>query len=158
MDEIQLSLKNEAATWQFGALLGGLLQPGDVVGLVGDLGVGKTRLTQAMSAGLGVAVEAVNSPTFSLIQEYVGRCPVRHCDTYRLREPEEFADLGLDELFGIDGVAIIEWADRVLDYLPREYLEIRISASDVTARQLIVKGVGLRGRELLSEIAKHWPT
>lgn len=158
MGEYQLLLDSEAATQRFGTLLGGCLQPGDVVALIGDLGVGKTRLTQAVAEALGVAVEEVNSPTFSLIQEYHGRCPVRHCDTYRLRDPAEFADLGLEELFGTDGVAIVEWADRVLAELPRERLEIRMVACNVTSRQLTVTGIGRRGDALLSEIAKHWPT
>lgn len=157
MGELLIKLKDETATQRFGATLGSLLQPGDVLALIGDLGVGKTRLAQAIAAALDVPVEEVNSPTFSLIQEYRGRCLLRHCDSYRLRDPAEFADLGLDELFGMDGIAIVEWADRVLDDLPRERIEIRIIADEVTSRSMTVRGLGPRGAELLRQLSERWP-
>jgi tRNA threonylcarbamoyladenosine biosynthesis protein TsaE len=137
-------LTDEAATGRFGAALAAVLQPGDVLALSGDLGAGKTRLTQAICRGLGVPADVVSSPTFTLIHEYAGRLPIRHCDAYRLKHPGEFADLGLDELFAEDGIAIIEWADRVVDDLPADRLEIRLTATGPTTRTVTLKASGPR--------------
>lgn len=149
-----LHLATESATRVLGLRLAGFLQPGDVLALIGDLGAGKTRLTQSIALGLGVPTEAVTSPTFTLIHEYTqGRLPLRHCDTYRLRSPDEFADLGLDELFSEDGIAIIEWADRVLDDLPRDRLEIRLTAVGEASRQAELRGTGPRSQQLAEDVA-----
>lgn len=145
-------LTSEADTVRLGQTLAACLQPGDVIGLIGDLGVGKTRLVQAAAVALGTDPSAVNSPTFSLIQEYAGRIPLRHCDTYRLRDPDEFADLGLDELLAEDAVVLIEWADRVADYLPRERCDITLTATGPTARSATFCGHGRRGRELMAQV------
>src|SRR5690606_3461110 len=110
---------------------------------------GKTRLTQGLACGLGIPVDEVTSPTFTLIQEYSGRLTVRHCDVYRLRHPGEFADLGLDELFARDGVAIIEWADRVADELPRDRLDIRIEVTGELERQVVLTARGKASQRLL---------
>ncbi len=150
--QFDLLLHHESETERLGKVLAQWLLPGDAVALMGDLGAGKTRLVQALAAGLGAPPEEVNSPTFTLIQEYAGRFPLRHCDAYRLRRPEEFADLGLDELFAEDGVALIEWADRVLGYLPRERLEIRLTAVGLTSRQAEICGLGQRGRALVESL------
>lgn len=128
------------------------LQLGQVLALSGELGAGKTRFTQGLARGLGVPVEEVTSPTFTLIQEYAGRVPVRHCDAYRLRHPDEFADLGLDELFARDGVAIIEWADRVSDDLPRDRLEIRIEVTGETERRVVFTARGKASQQLLDAV------
>ena len=118
------------------------LQAGDVVALIGDLGAGKTRFAKAIAEAWGIPSDDVNSPTFTLIHEYQGRLPIRHCDTYRLRDGEEFADLGLDELFAADGIALIEWADRVTEYLPRHRLQIEIVIESPTTRLITVTALG----------------
>jgi len=145
-----LTLPDEAATERFGAALAAALQPGDVLALIGDLGAGKTRLTQALCRGLGVPADAVSSPTFTLIHEYTGRWPIRHCDAYRLKHPDEFADLGLDDLFAEDGVAIVEWADRVIADLPADRLEIRLAATGPTARTVSLTATGPRSAARLT--------
>jgi tRNA threonylcarbamoyladenosine biosynthesis protein TsaE len=150
--QLELLLTDESATERLGTLLASILSPGDVVALIGDLGAGKTRLVQAIAAGLGTPPEAVNSPTFTLIQEYPGDVILRHCDAYRLRRPEEFADLGLDELFADDGVALIEWADRVRTYLPRDRLEIRLTPLGLTSRRAEICGLGRRGEALVRSL------
>ena len=145
-------LASEADTEGFGTRLANQLQPGDVIALIGPLGAGKTRLTKAVAQGLGVPQELVNSPTFTLIQEYSGRLPIRHCDAYRLKNPAEFCELGLDELFGAEGVALIEWADRVLDDLPPDRLEIRLEPISLTARRVTLTASGARSTVLLKTL------
>lgn len=146
--------QGEAETLRLGGLIAQVLRPGDVLGLIGDLGAGKTRLTQAIAIGLGVPAADVNSPTFTLIQEYSGRYPLRHCDTYRLRHPSEFAELGIEELFGEDGIALVEWADRVREDLPRDRLELTISATGASIRAVEFRALGPRSRELLADIIR----
>jgi tRNA threonylcarbamoyladenosine biosynthesis protein TsaE len=121
---MQIRSHSEEETERLGRALAELLAPGDVIALCGPLGAGKTRLAQAIGAGLGVT-EPVTSPTFNLVHDYVGRVPVLHLDLYRLRGPEEARDLGWDELLQAGGVVLIEWADRVELLLPPDYLEIR---------------------------------
>lgn len=149
ISQLSLDFATEQATADFGRRLAAVLQPGDVIGLIGPLGAGKTRLVKALAAALDVPANLVNSPTFTLIQEYAGRLPIRHCDAYRLKNPAEFRDLGLDELFAADGVALIEWADRVMDELPDERLEIRLEPVSLTARRANLTGHGIRGVALI---------
>jgi tRNA threonylcarbamoyladenosine biosynthesis protein TsaE len=137
MGELRLRSTDEATTKAIGAALAGLLDPGDVVGLTGDLGAGKTRLVQGAAAALGVA-EPVLSPTFMLLREYDGDPPVHHVDAYRLSGPLELEDLGLDEVFAAGAVVFVEWADRVASALPESWLELalRIAGDDVREIQV----------------------
>lgn len=109
---------SEAETDRIGAELAKRVRPGLVVGLVGPLGSGKTRLVRAIAEALGVDPAQISSPTFALINEYQGRLPVYHFDAYRLASPDEFEALGADEYFRGDGVCLVEWADRVAELLP----------------------------------------
>jgi tRNA threonylcarbamoyladenosine biosynthesis protein TsaE len=132
-------LEDEAATEQLGAALAEVLPGGTVVALVGTLGAGKTRLVQATAAALGVPRDAVTSPTFVLVNEYPqGRLPVFHFDTYRLRDDDEFLELGPDEYFESDGLTFVEWADRVADLLPVERLEITLEVTGETTRRATI--------------------
>ena len=134
-----VDLPDLAATQAFGRRLGALLFPGAVVALVGPLGAGKTQLVRAVTEGLGVPdPRVVTSPTFVLIQEYSARLPVYHFDAYRLRGEAEFAELGAHEYFEGDGVCLVEWADRVLDRLPRSAWTIRIEPTGPDRRRLQV--------------------
>ncbi len=142
--ELIMELASEAVTEALGQRLAAQLRPGDVIALIGPLGAGKTRLVKAICAALDVPEELVNSPTFTLIQEYAGRFPIRHCDVYRLKSAAEFPDLGLEDLFADDGLAIIEWADRVAGDLPIERLEIRLEPTGMTSRRANLKAFGSR--------------
>ncbi len=122
-------------TKRFGMELAGTLGPGAVIALIGDLGSGKTCLTQGICDGLGVT-SYVTSPTFTLINEYQGRLSVYHFDLYRLDKPEELLDLGCEEYFYGSGVSIIEWAEKALSVLPEERMEIRIERTGETERRL----------------------
>jgi tRNA threonylcarbamoyladenosine biosynthesis protein TsaE len=118
--------ENETDTARLGAALAEALSSGTVVALYGTLGAGKTRLVQALAEALGIDRGQVVSPTFVLVQEYHGRKSIYHFDAYRLRDEDEFLALGPDEYFESDGLALIEWADRVAACLPRERLDIHI--------------------------------
>lgn len=124
---LEFEVANLAATEALGRRLGALLFPNAVVALIGPLGAGKTHLVRAIAEGLGIANPlAVTSPTFVLIQEYPARLPIYHFDAYRLPGSREFLDLGVHEYYEAGGVCLIEWADRVIDALPDEYLRIEI--------------------------------
>ena len=110
----------------FGKKLGEAAEPGTVYTLVGDLGVGKTVLTQGLAEGLGIT-EAVNSPTFTILQVYEeGRLPLYHFDVYRIGDVEEMDEIGYEDYFYGDGVCLIEWANLIEEILPEKYTEIRI--------------------------------
>jgi len=141
MAELRLRSTDEATTRAIGAALAGLLDPGDVVGLAGDLGAGKTRLVQGAAAALGVD-DPVLSPTFMLLREYDGDLPVHHVDAYRLAGPVELEDLGLDEVLAADAVAFVEWADRVAAVLPESWLELVLHIRDDDTREVDVRPHG----------------
>lgn len=106
--------------------LGEAAEPGTVYTLVGDLGVGKTVLTQGLAEGLDIT-EAVNSPTFTILQVYEeGRLPLYHFDVYRIGDVEEMDEIGYEDYFYGDGVCLIEWANLIEEILPEKYTEIRI--------------------------------
>jgi len=100
-------------TRRFGAELGTMLEPGTLVLLRGELGAGKTCLSGAIAHGAGVSVDtAITSPTYTLMQEYHGRCPVYHFDLYRLADSDELLELGFDEYLPGSGIALVEWPER----------------------------------------------
>ena len=113
-------------TFSFGKWIGENALPGQVYTLVGDLGVGKTVFTQGVAAGLGIT-EPVNSPTFTIIQEYeTGRMPFYHFDVYRIGDIEEMDEIGYEDYFYGEGLTMIEWANLIEEILPDHYREITI--------------------------------
>jgi len=146
-----LDFPNLEATEAFGRALGAALTAGSVVGLVGEMGAGKTHLTRAICEGLGIRnPRVVTSPTFVLIQEYEGRLPIFHFDVYRLRSPREFAELGAAEYLDGHGVCLIEWADRVSEFLPADRLTIELRHAGETVRRATVVAGGPRHADLLA--------
>lgn len=127
---------SEAETFALGRDLASGLRPADVVLLQGDLGMGKTVLARGLAAGLGVPEEDVRSPTFTLINLYQGRLPVYHIDLYRIDKPAELEELGLEEILGADGVAIVEWAERLGPYRPPRGVLITITDGGGSARTI----------------------
>lgn len=113
-------------TFEFGRRIGQQAGPGEVYTLIGDLGVGKTVLTQGVAAGLGID-GPVSSPTFTIVQIYEeGRLPLYHFDVYRIGDVEEMEEIGYEDCFYGEGVCLIEWADLIEEILPREYRQIKI--------------------------------
>jgi tRNA threonylcarbamoyladenosine biosynthesis protein TsaE len=153
VESFTFSSESEADTDRLAAALAGALTPGTVVCLNGPLGAGKTRLVQGVARALGCTSEFVNSPTFTLVQEYAGRLPIVHIDAYRLRDSDEFLELGGDELLAGDGAAFIEWADRIADVLPEDVLRVTLSVTGPCERSIQVEGAGPRSRTLVSAVA-----
>ena len=113
-------------TFEFGRQIGQQAKPGEVYTLTGDLGVGKTVLTQGVAAGLGID-EPVNSPTFTIVQIYEeGRLPFYHFDVYRIGDVEEMEEIGYEDCFYGDGVCLIEWANLIEEILPQDCRRITI--------------------------------
>jgi tRNA threonylcarbamoyladenosine biosynthesis protein TsaE len=155
MNARTILLGDLAATQAFGRRLGGLLFPGAVVALVGQLGAGKTHLARAVTEGLGVRDgRVVTSPTFVLIQEYAGWLPVYHFDAYRLAGAVAFADLGASEYLEGEGVCLVEWADRVEACLPEEHLRIELRVAGPTAREAALGARGGRYEEVLRRLGE----
>nr|WP_308627191.1 tRNA (adenosine(37)-N6)-threonylcarbamoyltransferase complex ATPase subunit type 1 TsaE [uncultured Eisenbergiella sp.] len=113
-------------TFALGEKIGRLAEPGTVLTLVGDLGVGKTVFTQGVAAGLGIR-EPVNSPTFTIVQIYEeGRMPFYHFDVYRIGDVEEMEEIGYEDCFYGNGLCLIEWANLIEEILPPSYTRIKI--------------------------------
>ena len=113
-------------TFEVGRTIGMNAKPGQIYTLTGDLGVGKTVFTQGVAAGLGIT-EPVNSPTFTIIQEYEdGRLPFYHIDVYRIGDVEEMEEIGFDVYFFGQGICLIEWAELIEEILPEKRIEVTI--------------------------------
>lgn len=123
---LEIYVKNEKEAERLGIQLADKLVPGSVIALTGNLGAGKTTFTKAVAKGLGIT-DVITSPTFTIIQEYrSGRLPLYHFDVYRIEDEEELYELGYEEYFYGDGVCVIEWADRIEDFLPKDTIRIHI--------------------------------
>ncbi len=139
----ELELGSHAAMQAFGRAFAQQLSAGDVVLLHGDLGAGKTTLTQGIAAGLGVE-ETVQSPTFTLVQEHQGReLKLYHLDLYRLDDPSELESMGYETyLEPEDGVSVIEWPERAGDWLPQAFWLIQIAHLGGDNRRLTYRFAG----------------
>ena len=166
---------NEPDTNRFGAAIAHVLPAGAVIALVGTLGAGKTRLVQAVAKAVGIDPCEVVSPTFVLVHEYqispgwkagvnapqnpgllAGAAEVAtiyHLDAYRIRDDDEFLQLGPEEYFESDGWTFIEWADRVANCLPSEHLRIEIEVIGPTQRRFSVAAVGKRFEKTIAELS-----
>ena len=159
MKRLKFSIANETETISFGKRLASVLQKGDVVGLSGDLGAGKTFLSHAICRALGVPEsQPVNSPTFTIINEYQClRFPIFHMDLYRLGEPDELYDLGLWEYYDGDGICLVEWCDKFDDLWPEEALLLRIHLGEGESRAIELLGIGRAG-EIIDMLESGAPT
>jgi tRNA threonylcarbamoyladenosine biosynthesis protein TsaE len=152
---VTINVRDVAGTFALGRNLAVQLFPGAVVALIGPLGAGKTQFVRAVAEGLGVRdSRLVNSPTFVLIQEYVGRLPIYHFDAYRLLSVAAFSDLGVAEYFEGDGVCLLEWADRVEASLPSEFLRVSIEITGETTRRFTFDQRGSRYDSVLNALER----
>lgn len=140
-------------TRTFGKTLGKLLQGGEIVGLIGELGAGKTCFVRGMAEGLDVDSRAwIRSPTFTLINEYLGRVPVSHIDLYRIGSREELEGLNLREYFYSDGISVIEWFDHLPEGEVDECLEIAIAHNGGDRREVKFTARGERYEKIIEHL------
>ncbi|MGH9067003.1 MAG: tRNA (adenosine(37)-N6)-threonylcarbamoyltransferase complex ATPase subunit type 1 TsaE, partial [Acidimicrobiales bacterium] len=139
----RLGTKSAEDTRELAAAIAALVEPGDVVLLVGDLGAGKTTFAQGFGAGLGVS-EPITSPTFVLVRSYRGRLDLLHADVYRLDRLQEVVDLGLPELLDEGGVALVEWGDMAAPALAPDFLEVHLHQEGEDERTIDLRPVGRR--------------
>jgi tRNA threonylcarbamoyladenosine biosynthesis protein TsaE len=156
MSNLKLVTHNAEETQKFGTAIGKLAEPGDIYLLVGDLGAGKTCLTQGIAYGLDIH-EYTLSPSFVIMRELHGRLPLYHMDFYRLDNVAEISDLGLDDyLFG-EGVCVIEWANKGLTVLPEDHLLIGIDYISDNERSFVVEPRGERYIQMLTQLKEVIP-
>jgi len=122
---MELIVNTVEETFKIGELIGALVNSGDIICLIGDLGTGKTHLTKGIAKGLGIE-DHVTSPTFTIVNEYTGRLTLYHFDVYRVNDPEEIEAIGFDEYIFSDAVSIIEWANYIEELIPTNNLTITI--------------------------------
>ena len=114
--------------------------PGNVVALRGEIGAGKTCLVKGIARGLNIT-ETVTSPTYTIVSEYPGKIPLHHIDAYRLRGDEDFESTGAAELFGGEGISVIEWSERIPRSIPSGAVIISIKISGPLARSICIEGL-----------------
>lgn len=141
-----------AETRRLGRRLASLLQSGDVVLLQGELGAGKTCFAQGIGAGLKVA-EAVKSSSFVLVNEYHGRLHVYHADLFRLEDPRQVFELGLEEN-AAGGLLLVEWPDRAPQELPPEHLMVRFQSTGPKARRINFEAAGAHYEDVLKKLGE----
>ena len=149
---VKIYLEDENKTKEIGYKLGKLLTPGSVICLIGDLGAGKTTMTQSLAKSLEVD-DYITSPTFTIVNEYEGRMPLYHFDVYRIGSSDEMYDIGYEDYINGEGVCIIEWANLIEDILPDEYLYIELKYKEMS-REMILNPVGEKYEKIVEELTK----
>jgi len=147
---VSFSSTSAAETRALGEALGRVLQDGDFVGLVGELGAGKTELARGIARGVGIRDEDVTSPTFSIVHQHHGRIVLTHADLYRLDGPADLDGTGFHELRDGPGATLVEWVDRVPGAAPPDALRILLEEPAEDARELVATATGPRSEHLLA--------
>jgi len=129
--------RSEAETTKAGAEFAKLLRSGDVIAFYGELGAGKTAFIRGIAQGLGLDAR-VSSPTFTIVNEYLGRIPLFHFDMYRLHNADELFEIGWEDYLERGGVCAVEWSENVSGAFPPETINIRIDKIDETGRKITI--------------------
>ena len=148
---LELDTHKPEQTQELGKAIGALLSGGEVVLLIGELGTGKTTLTQGIAKGLEIE-EYTKSPTFVLVHEYEGRLHLYHIDLYRIAGDLEAWDIGIDEYLSGNGVSVIEWADRAPRIYPEDRLIVNLDSGSGTMRHFRITGKGKRSIEIVDAL------
>jgi tRNA threonylcarbamoyladenosine biosynthesis protein TsaE len=155
MVHLELVTHSSEETQRIGADIGERARAGDLILLVGDLGAGKTCLTQGIARGLGLH-DHIPSPSFVLVREYQGRLNLYHIDFYRLGDSREIAELGISDYLNGGGICVVEWADRAPNLFPEEHLLIRFEHLAVNERRLRFEPRGQRYVGLVEQLKEKW--
>ncbi len=135
-------------TIELGKKIGSKLKPGAIVGFYGELGSGKTTMIKGICLGLGVKEQdIVKSPSFVMISEYKGNCPIFHIDLYRIKDIGEIHSIGLDDYLYGNGICLIEWAEKVENELPENIIKIRLEVLEQNKRKIIINGLYLKSSQ-----------
>ena len=155
MREVTVRTESAERTVALGRFLGERVKAGQVLGLSGDLGAGKTTFTRGLAEGAGADPAGVTSPTFTFLHVYRGRFPVYHLDLYRLDSESQVRDLGVDEFVGGDGVAVVEWFENVPALLPPSRIEARLTVTAQDQRRITFRGTSPEWDGLIESL-KTW--
>ena len=151
-----LTLAGMTDTDRLGQLIANAATDGTTIGFTGTLGSGKTRLIQAIATASGVDPANVTSPTYVLCHIYHGTRVIYHLDVYRLKDTDEFLELGVEEMFESTGLTLVEWADRVDEVLPPKRLTVDLQISGPEERLATIKGPG-EFLPIISSLQESWP-
>lgn len=150
---VEIESDSAACTFAIGFAVGEKAEKGDIFALSGELGAGKTCFTGGLAGGLGVGEDyVITSPTFTLVNEYPGRCRLYHFDVYRLEQIGELDDLGYDEYVSGNGVVAIEWAEKIEKALPADTIFMQFIYKDENTRVIRIEGPKKRVQELVQDI------
>jgi len=153
MECLELISHSPEQTQKFGVRMGELALPGDVFLLVGDLGTGKTCLTQGIAWGLNIREYAL-SPSFVVVRELHGRLPLYHIDLFRLDHIEEIVELGLDDYLYGKGVCVVEWAEKGMSVLPVEHLLVQLDYLSDTERSFQLRPRAKRYQKIIAQLKR----
>ncbi|MEA2087730.1 MAG: tRNA (adenosine(37)-N6)-threonylcarbamoyltransferase complex ATPase subunit type 1 TsaE [Candidatus Caldatribacteriota bacterium] len=145
--------KSPEETKKIGKEVGKLAKPGDLLAFYGELGAGKTCFIQGISQGLEVK-DYVTSPSFTIVNEYQGKIPIYHFDLFRLTNAEDILELGYEEYFYGEGLTVIEWAEKIELFLPKEHLKVDIKFKDYYQRKISFIPQGDRFNHFLEELSR----
>ena len=153
---LTIQTHSDKETIMLGRKIGALLRQGDVIALIGPLGSGKTWLTKGIALGLGLnPAMVVTSPSFSLVNEYNATYTLYHMDLYRLERTSDILATGLEEYLYNEGVAVVEWADRLPEILPEWRITLSFNIIDDQNRTIDIKGDNQRAVDLIKQLERN---
>ena len=154
MSSFKITTYSEDETQAIAVELTKVLKSNAILCLYGDLGSGKTTFVKGMAKALRIPMEDVQSPTFVLMRVYEGKLPVYHFDLYRLEDIKEIERIGLDDYLYDGGISVIEWADRLEDKLPTDYIRVDLKHKKENERQIMIKAFGKVSRKYVDDFQK----
>lgn len=138
-------------TMEIGYRLGQGLRSGDVVGLYGELGTGKTVFVKGVARALGIGEREITSASFTIITQYPTRPPFTHIDLYRVEKKEELDEIGIHDQLGGEGVTVIEWAERAEDLLPEGSISVHVRCTGTHIREITIEGINEENRDNIQD-------
>ncbi|UCE25937.1 MAG: tRNA (adenosine(37)-N6)-threonylcarbamoyltransferase complex ATPase subunit type 1 TsaE [Candidatus Zixiibacteriota bacterium] len=138
---LNITSHSEDETLALAGKLASLFKPGDVLVLTGVLGAGKTVFVKGLATAMGIDESLVNSPSFTIVNEYAGERPMYHFDLYRLADVSELNEIGWDDYLGCEGIIVIEWGEKAREYLPTQYYQVDFGIIDEQQREIDISYV-----------------
>ena len=152
----QISSSSVDETQRLGQTIGEMLHKRILLALSGDLGSGKTTFIQGLAKGVGVPDDCyITSPTYTLINEYPGRLPLFHVDLYRIGRPEEVEEIGVLDVIRENGVTAIEWAEKIMDDLPPERIDLDFNIAEKETRRIVITAYGSEAQAVVLQVKQR---